>query len=303
MKRPLLSLLALVVIVSACSKKPPSIDDASMKPDISPVPGRFSQNLLIEKFTSSASGQSPKADFYSDSLLRFNPGRVFCAAIHMYDQMMDSSLLNPYTYRHEIDSFFNPTASYPFGMVNRYFDEAITTGIAGWGTRVQSSLGENPQCGIALEAKNYSSSSLDLTVHVGFADNMFGDYRLHGYIVENSYRSSDSLYSQLNDFSSQGITPDPTLPFYALNDTIRPYTYGQVVRKVITTNKLKGDVIPQSIMRRGADYVTGYRVNLSGINTSNCYIIVFVDKYGDTPSGRRIMNVQRVNFGETQDWN
>lgn len=303
MNRRILALLSLILIVSSCSKKPPAIDDPNFKPDISAVPARFSQNMLIEKFTSSASGRSPLADFYSDSLVRLNPGRVFCASIHLNDQMMDSSLLNPYTLTHEIDSFYNPGSVYPTGMVNRDFDNATLYGIPGWGQLVLNSLGNRPQCGLALEAKSITTGFLDLTVHVGFAENMAGEYRLHGYIVENSIRTSDSLYDQLNDFSFEGSTPDSTLPYYALNDTIRPYTYTNVLRKVFTRNELKGDQIPAAIMYRGADYVTGYRINLSGINTSNCYLLVFVDKYGDTPSGRRIINVQRVNFGETQDWN
>jgi hypothetical protein len=303
MNRRLLVLVCIVFAFTSCSKKPPTIADVSQRPDISPVPSHFSQNFLIEKFTSSSAGQAPRADFISDSLLRFNPGRVFCASIHLNDQMMDSTLLNPYTSTHEIDSFFNPSNQYPFGMVNRNWNLAVANGVDGWGNLIQSQMGVAPQCGIALEAKTEFNGFLDLTVHVGFAEDLSGEYHLHGYIVENTVRSSDSLYDQLNDFSFEGSTPDTLLPFYAMNDTIHQYTYGQVVRKIFSVNKLKGDAVPQAIMQAGAEHVTGYRINLSGINTSNSYILVFIDKYGDTPSGRRIINVQRVNFGESQDWN
>lgn len=303
MNKRLLVFVSILAFFTACKKDPPKIPDANQRPDVSPVPTSFSQNFLIEKYTSSSAGRAPLADFYSDSLMRNNPGRVFAAAIHLNDQMMDSTLLNPYTLRHELDSFWNPGSIYPFGMVNRYFDEATATGPGGWGNHVMIYSGARPQCGVALEAKDISAGILDLTVHVGFAENLFGDYRLHGYVIENTVQSNDPLYGQLNDFSSEGSTPDPNLPYYQLNDTISQYAYGQVVRKVFTVNKVKGDIIPQGIMRRGAEHVTGYRINLNGINTSNAYILVFVDKYGDTPSGRRIINVQRVSIGASQDWN
>lgn len=303
MNRRLLILVSFVLIFSACSKKPPSIPDPATSGDISPVPPRFSQNFLIEKFTSSFEGQSPKGDFFSDSLIRTNQGRVFCSAIHVNDLLTDTALITISTGVHQLDSLFNPSRVYPSGMVNRNYGLAVGFGPDGWGDQVQTGFGQVPQCGVALEAKNVNNGFLYLTVHVGFSSDLFGDYRIHGYIVENSYRNGDSLYDQLNDFSFEGNNPDPLLPYYSLNDTIHLYTYNYVLRKVFTIEKLAGDVIPASIMKSGNEFVKSYAINLNGINSSNCSVIVFVDKYATTPTGHRIINVQRVAIGESQDWN
>lgn len=297
-----LFLLAFAVVVSSCSKDTPEIADPNMRPDISAVPTHFSQNLLIEKFTSSSNGQCPQADLISDSLQRYNSGRVFCAAIHINDLLVDSGIISPYSGQNILDSMYNPIMTYPGGMINRNYNQAITYGISSWSGAVQTGIGQAPSCGLALEAKDFRNGDLYLTVHVGFSDFMYGDYRIHGYIVENAWASNDSLYDQLNDFSSHGSTPDSTLSLYGLNDTLHVYTYKDVVRKVFT-NKRTGDLIPQTYMNPGAQFVGGYSIDLTGINTSNCSIIVFVDKYATTPSGHRIINVQKVAIGAVQDWN
>ena len=75
------------------------------------------------------------------------------------------------------------------------------------------------------------------------------------------------------------------------------------MKKIITVNGAVGDQIPQAIMTRGNEYVKVYDVDLTGINTSSSHIIFFVDKYGDTPVSHWIENVQKVNIGESKDWN
>jgi hypothetical protein len=137
---------------------------------------------------------------------------------------------------------------------------------------------------------------------VGFTATMFGEYRIHAYVVEDRVQSNDSLYDQINDFSASGSTPDTALSLYNLNDTIHNYIHKYVLRKVITADET-GSPIPASMMFPGNDYILHYGVDLTGIHVENSSILVFVDKYALTPNGHWIENVQLVPIGESKDWN
>src|SRR5207248_8549897 len=112
--------------------------------------------------------------------------------------------------------------------------------------------------GVALEAENVVNNNLRLTVHVGFCAQMFGEYRIHVYIIQNQINSLDPLYDQMNDFSMNGITPDSTLSLYALDDTIHNYFHKYNLVKVATPAGVEGDPIPLTAMVPGNDYTVNY---------------------------------------------
>ncbi len=297
-------IIALLLLLASCSKNSQEIPNPGSAPDISAVPAVFKQKILIEEYTQISCGQCPKAQYYIDSLMKLWPDRVYAANIHVGDLLEAPSVVNTITGINLLDSMFNTNSIYPGGPINRIISSPIDFSVDYWVTSVQAKIGQIPSCGLAIQANEITSANkLNLIVHTGFSANLFGDYRLHGYVVERSFTSTDSLYDQMNDFSFEGISPDTTLPFYALNDTIHLYNHKYTLKKIIANNGLLGDQIPQGIMTRGSEYIKNYTVDLTGINSGNSYVIFFVDKYGTTSSSHWIENVQQVGIGSTKDWN
>jgi Outer membrane protein Omp28 len=301
MKRMTL-LISLSVLLISCSKNSPEIPNPVNAPKISSVPSLFNQKIVIEQFTQTSGGQCPKADLILDSLIKYNPGKIYGISIHVDDIMADPFLVQNFSGRNYYDSIFNPLAIYPSGMVNRRINSLADISPDLWAAKAASVLGEVPSCGIAIEAETVILDALTLTVHVGFTATMFGEYRIHAYVVEDRVQSNDSLYDQINDFSASGSTPDTALSLYNLNDTIHNYIHKYVLRKVITADET-GSPIPASMMFPGNDYILHYGVDLTGIHVENSSILVFVDKYALTPNGHWIENVQLVPIGESKDWN
>lgn len=286
-----------------CKNDAPEIADPANAPDISAVPARFDQKMLLEEFTSSLCGQCPKSHLLRDSLRTQYANRFYSVAMHSADFMIDSSITSFITGKNFVDSLFNPSGIYPSGIINRQVSSSADLIPDFWGQKLNALYGAVPRCGLAIDAKTITGTRLNLTVHTGFSADMFGDYRVHVYLVQDLIQTNDSLYSQLNDFSIEGLTPDSTSSLYLLNDTIRNYKHKYVLKRILSDNGLAGDIIPQTLMTRGNDFAKTYVINLTGINYSACSIVAFVDKYGDTDTNHRIENVQMVKVGEAKDWN
>jgi hypothetical protein len=290
-------------LIFSCKKDVTTVPSPSIAPPVSAVPSNFIKKVVIESFTQTYCGQCPKGELLIDSLIAFNPGRVFNISYHVEDAMTDLELVQPFSGTHYYDSIYNPYFVYPSGIVNRYFPNPSNITPDYWITNTFTELSKIPHCGIAIEAEEIEGATLNLKIHVGFSANMFGEYRLLASIVENTVQNNDVTYDQLNDFSSQGATPDSTLPLYVLNDTIHNYEHKYVMRKIISPNGVDGASIPASSMTEGNDYILSFPVDLTGINSAKSSIVVFVDKYAPVPQGHRIENVQVVPIGESKDWN
>ncbi len=297
-------IIALFSILASCSENSQEIPNPGNAPDVSDVPTVFKQKILIEEYTQLSCGQCPKAHYLVDSLIKLWPDRVYAVNIHVNDTLESTALINPTTGVNALDSMFNINSVYPGGPINRVISAPIDFSSDFWVSSVQAKIGQVPSCGLAIEASEITTANkLNIIVHTGFSEDLFGDYRLHGYIVQSTYISNDSTYDQLNDFSFEGISPDTTLPFYAMNDTIHRYNHKYLLKKIIANNGIVGDQIPQAIMTRGNQYIKNYTVDLSGIDAGNSFIIFFVDKYGTTSTTHWIENVQQVGIGSTKDWN
>lgn len=297
-------IIALFSFLASCSDNSQDIPNPGNAPDISAVPAVFKQKLLIEDYTQISCGQCPKAHYLIDSLMELWPDRVYAVNIHVNDTLESDAIVTASTGMNQLDSMFNTNSVYPGGPINRVISGPIDFSPDYWVTSAQAKIGQVPSCGLAIEASEITNANkLNITVHTGFTANMFGDYRLHGYIIEKSFTSNDSAYDQMNDFSFEGISPDTTLPFYAMNDTIHRYTHKFLLRKLIANNGIVGDQIPEAVMTAGNSYVKTYSVDLTGINYSNCYVLFFVDKYGISSTTHWIENVQQVGIGSNKDWN
>ena len=301
--KKLFALMALATLLNGCSKDSPSVPDPNNAPAVSAVPDHFDQKIIIENFTMTTCGQCPLANIYLDSLIRFNPERIYSVSMHIDDIMADTSLNQSFSGLNYYDSLFNPLHLYPSGTVNRRINSLSDLSPDQWAIKTFTTLSQVPACGIALEAELLQGNSIQLNVHVGFADNLYGQYRIHAYVVQNEVVSGDSIYDQLNDFSSEGVTPDSTFALYWMNDTIHLYRHKNVFKRNVTPEGVEGRIIPEALMTKGNSYVTSFAIDLTGINTDNSYIIVFVDKHATTMGGHWIENVQKVNFFESKDWN
>jgi hypothetical protein len=292
--------ISLVIIASSC-KKEGTVDlpVPDTTKSITSVPSSFSQKVLIEEFTSTDSGFCPTADYYLNQfIIQANsqyPDRVYGTAIHVSDIMEVPESVVPFSGANVFDTLFNYTALCPAGMANRNDPDPVNISWTGCMAEVPGLLGQNPKCGLAIDASKMNGAVLTLSVHAGFRLDVLGEYRLHVYLVEESVQSSDSLYDQYN------TTVDPAVPYFTSTNPIHLYTHQHVLRKIISP-VADGEVIPAANMKKGKQYIKNYTVNLSGFNWGNCSIIAFVDKYADYAGGHRIMNVQKAAVGSLKNW-
>ncbi len=296
-------LLLAGLLLSSCNKEEGVLENPGNLPPISPVPASFKQNVLIEQFTQAGHGLCPASHLIVDSLVTFNPGRVWAASIHVGDPMVDSSITNLLTGANYLDTLFNPSSFYPSGMLNRTVTDFSDIFPTFWPANVNAALGAIPRCGLALEASDVTGNTLKLAVHVGFSDDLLGDYRLHVFLVQDAIQTSDTTYDQQNAFSQYGTSPDPASPYYLDTTYLRNYRHEYVLKRIATDAGLAGDIIPQNLMSSGNEFVRTYTINLTGINRSNTRVIAFVDKYGTSGTTHRIENVKACYIGEAVDWN
>jgi hypothetical protein len=292
--------LGFAMIASSCKKEGTvnlPVPDTSKT--ITAIPASFSQKVLIEEFANTGSGFCPTADYYLNQYLtQINgefPDRVYGTTIHVADIMEVSQLQYSSPTQNILDTMFNNTGGYPVGMSNRNDPDPLNVSWTSCAAEVPGLLGQNPKCGLAIDASQVSGNTLSLTVHAGFRTDVAGEYRLHVYLVENSVQSSDSIYDQFN------TTADTACPYFYSANPIHNYVHKNVLRKVISTVG-NGEVIPSTYMKKGKQFIKKYTVNLSGFNWNNCSVIAFVDKYADYAAGHRIMNVQKVAVGSLKNW-
>jgi len=300
---PRLLLITFLIFANACTKEVAEIKDPALAPDISLVPDRFDQKILLEYFTSSTCGVCPETDRLADSIVIANSGRVYPVAIHLNDLFVDASSTNFSSGKNFMDSLFNPMSLIPAGSVNRKISSSSDLSPSNWASNITSTLGQIPRCGLAINAKNLNGNVLSVEVHTGFSETMAGEYRLHAYLVRSLFQTADSAYFQLNDFSISGPTPDSNSVFYLQGPLIYNYPFKNILVRVINDNGPEGDIIPAGSMFRSNDFVKTFTVDLTGVNTSGLMVIAFVDKYGPIGTSHRIENVQLVNVGEAKDWN
>jgi hypothetical protein len=300
MRKVFMSLVLLSVLFS-CKKE--NLDPADVYvPDIPALPSRFSQNVLIEQFTQSFNGQCPVADLILDSLVTSNADRIAAVNIHVLDQLSCTQLLDTNNALNLLDEAFNLTGTYPTGMSNRDITSVSDLNVMNYASRLNSTLSQVPRCGLAIDANDLNNGYLNLSVHVGFSDDLAGSYRLHVYLVENGFESPDSTYYQSNDFSQFGSVPTPGISLYDLPDPIFGYTFPYVLRRIITP-PVEGETIPTASAKKGKDYIRSYILDFRNKIPTDYSIIAFVDKFGSTATSHRVENSRMVQVGKVSPWN
>ncbi|MEY4594594.1 MAG: outer membrane protein Omp28 [Bacteroidota bacterium] len=299
--KKLLYLAFILTLVTGC-KKDVELKDPYVG-DIPPLPENFGQNILIEQFTSSTAGQAPAADLLLDSLSAQYGERFIGVNLHAADLLQADDVTDTATGSNTVDAFFNVTGIYPSGMVNRMISSSADLSPVNYSGKTAVMLGNTPRCGIAIDANEVRNGYLNLSVHVGFSNDLAGAYRLHIYLVENEFVSTDSLYDQANEFSQNGTNPLPGSPFYSLPPMINGYAYPKVLRRIINNGGVDGEVIPANVALKGKEYVKDYIVDVRNLDTDNYSVVVFVDKYSTDAFTHRIENARSANIGTVAVWN
>lgn len=296
-------LLAAVGLIAAC-KKDNTLSGGSTA-DIPAAPASFGQNVLVEQFTSSLNGVCPAADLQLDTLSALFSDRFIGVNVHVGDSLAALQITNTTTGANLMSDLYNPLSIIPSGMVNRNVtDPSIDLSTNDYYTKVPIALGLSPRCGIALDANDVANGYLSLNVHIGFSADMPGSYRLHLYLVEDGFSSLDSSYDQFNEFSQfGGTTPDPSSFLYDLPYEINGYTYNHILRKILSSGGLNGEVINPNLAVKGNEIINNYVIDLAGVDVAHSSIVAFVDKYGTTGTSHRIENARMVKIGKVASWN
>ncbi|MFM2206929.1 MAG: hypothetical protein RL213_904 [Bacteroidota bacterium] len=301
MKRIIYALLAFF-LVSSC-KKDNTLSDGGYS-DVPAVPSSFGQNVLIEQFTGTFNGQCPAADLLLDSALRLYPGRVIGVNIHVADSLSVKEITDNVNGDNALNDLFNPVGQIPAGMVNRNItDPSADLDVTDYFTKVSETAGLSPRCGIAIDANDIVNGWLDLFVHIGLSADLPGEYRLHVYLVEDVFTSTDSIYDQFNDFSQNGPTPVPNSVLFSLPYEINGYSHVQVLRKIVNTGGYPGESLSGFSMVAGNEIVSNYRLDVSDIDAGAYSIVAFVDKYGPDGTTHRVENARSVRIGQVASWN
>ncbi|MCX6291546.1 MAG: Omp28-related outer membrane protein [Bacteroidetes bacterium] len=301
MKKIILSLAVVAMMASSC-KKQEGTGDLPIPPESSNtlvVPSNFGKKMLFEELTGAWCGWCPRGAYYFDSVSTLYPNKCIGVAIHVGDVMEVPELapggVNVY------DTMYANTG-YPNGAIDR----GILQDPSDWPSAIPSEIGLYAKCGFAIDATNISGHTLTLTVHTGFAADIFSDYRLSVFITETDvHNATNSAYDQHNYYSN---SDQSILLYYYMPDPMVDFHHKNVLRKVVSSIPY-GDPVPQKEMVKGHDYIKTYSVDLTGLNWSNCEVVTFLDKYSPVPTSdpahpaRQVQNVQKVKIGKFQSWN
>lgn len=296
MKKLTLMLFACSVVLASCKKD----DEAEPEPTpvITAMPATFTQKVLVEEYTGAWCGYCVDGAYKLETFMKNYPGIVYGVSIHQGDGMQSPVWSN-------YDSTFN-VGGFPEGMVNRIPNGGKPSFNRGsWSSAVNSAKAKTAKCGLALESR-VSGTDVQVIVHVGFNQNLSGNYRLCVMIVEDNVSGTGSQFDQVNYYSKNNPSGPAdttgTHPYYNLPYKITGYKHKQVQRKYFSST-FSGDVIPSGEMVAGNEYIDTLTTSVSGFNTANCKIIAFVNKVGTTLTTHEIMNVQQVKLGSLKNWN
>ncbi|MBL7929787.1 MAG: Omp28-related outer membrane protein [Bacteroidia bacterium] len=289
MKRIVFLTLALFVL-QACSKKNDAITPADNTPPLpagNDLPTSFVQRVLLETFTGTWCSTCPDADYKRDQIVSTYSGKVISITIHNNDSMA----IPAYTWY-----FSTFGTGIPSGMVSRIPSLGnVVLNSNQWLSNTTAALSRTAKCGLSISS-SISGSNANLDIKAGFIEDFSSGLTLNVYLVEDNITGTGTGYSQANGFNT--ITGSP---FYNQGNPINSYVHNRVVRKSVTPNG--GEAIPASSTIKNSIFAKSYSISLSGINTSNSYVVAFINKTGASSTTHEILNVQQVKLGQTVSWN
>lgn len=255
--------------------------------NIGPVPGSFTQKVLLENITGATYSKCPLNDYAIQSAQAQYPGRIIVSSFHKGDGMQTigtSSLLN---------FISNGTTPYIPALAmnrvvygNKMFNDDMT-----WSNNLNMAMSSVSHCGLALQS-GLQPNLLSVKVHVGFNASMTGNYKLCVYLVEDGVQGSGSSFDQTNAYNTVSGNP-----FYGSGNPIPNYVHNNVLRAMLTP--LSGTVIPSSYLVNGGHMIQSYQMDFPpNYSANSCYIVAYVY---DT-ANLRVINVQEAKIGTAQNW-
>lgn len=259
---------------------------------ISPVPASFTQKALIEEITDAYNGKCPETSFQIGKEAGMNPNKVIAIALHQSDALTR-------TYSASNNAFYNQgnTPNTPSAMVSRFPKSGNLYSTANQvSSRLTSVLGQTASCGLAIETIMKTPNWAQVDVHAGFNQALSGQYNVTAMLVESSLIKQGAGYDQNNIYNTV-----QTSPFYMMGNPIQGYDHQNVVQKVLTADM--GDPIhPVNVVPFGSQ-VFNFQFDIpSYFDANELYIVAFINKVGSSPFDSQVMNVQKVQLGQTKDW-
>lgn len=253
----------------------------SCKKDVDPLadlPETFTKKVLIEEFTAEWCAPCASAFANIQTVLDENPNTVYATTIHHNDPFSSNQTK-------AIKEAFS-ISSFPSSMVDRFAFGSTTPRIypstSTLRNRSEERMVETVTTGLKIETEILDDGKANITVYVGQSKIMSGTPRLTTYLLEDNV-------PQVN----QAGTSDPD------------YKHHHVLREVLTSNlgnTFEGEINLRTQDRAYNTYVYE-NIDISNYDKNNLEVIAFVHTYDGTDlSNHEIINVQKVNLGENQDW-
>lgn len=295
MKKIMLYLTAAGFMFASCQKDDEMTNSSapgakiSTTTSVSPVPGTFTQKVLIEKLTGQTELTAPGSERFFSGYSSNSPTNKFYVA-SLYNS---GYLCQPYTNR-LVQSLSAGTPTLPTALVNRKASSgSVFIRPYGLSTPVNSASNTSAVCGLAMTSST-ATRSATINIHTGFNSLLTSNYRVNVYLIEDQVMSYDPKFSQANAYNSV-----PGSPFYNLGNPILNYQHLNVVRGVVTP--IDGDPIQSANTIPGGTQVFTYRTDLPipSNNSSKFYVMAFITDY----LTKEVMNVQMGELGTTVDWN
>jgi len=234
--------------------------------DPSSLPASFSKKAVIEDFTGTWCGYCPRVS-YAASLVEEQTDKVFVVGVHNGDQMANS-------FGNSLENMYNIT-----GFPTAYIDRNNT-----WNYPEPNNINQALEAaegtvdvGLAIES-SLNGSTLDITIHQGFLQNMT-NVKLLVFILEDGIIANQSNYTS----------------YYGGSSTITNFEHNGVLRYIAT------DIMGNTTTSTLGIHEQSFSVSLSsqGVQdpTKTGVLAMLVDD-----SARVLYNAQYVVSGQNQDF-
>jgi hypothetical protein len=265
--------------------------DGTAQDGLSAVPTTFTPKIIIEQLTGGWCGWCPFGTYYMERLSQTNPNQVYGIAVHMGDPLE----------RRNIGDYLSNTYSlrgYPGGMINRnpsITDNSIFMHPLDWTANVGNYLATNEAVGAGLAfTSEIKGDKAIITTHIGIGDNLDTnrDYALILYVTEDGVTGApqENYLSGREQYSNY--------PYYNMPSTIRDYVHNNTVRRTLT--RIDGEPIPRDMVVKGKKIKISHEVEV-GANPDKMFVVgALLVKRGAT---YRVLNAEKVKFGEKAEWN
>ena len=230
------------------------------------LPASFSKKAVVEDFTGTWCGYCPRVS-YAASLVEEQTDKVFVVGVHNGDQMANS-------FGNSLENMYNIT-----GFPTAYIDRNNT-----WNYPEPNNINQALEAaegtvdvGLAIES-SLNGSTLDITIHQGFLQNMT-NVKLLVFILEDGIIANQANYTS----------------YYGGSNTIINFEHNGVLRYVATD--IMGDTTTSTL----GIHEQSFSVNLSSHGVQDPaktgILAMLVDD-----SARVLFNAQYVISGQNQDF-